>query len=42
MKLANPRNLPEPEKLMGDIIENIEAGLQSFRVIALKLDASIS
>lgn len=35
--LANLDNLPEPDELALDIIENIEAGLNNFREIALKL-----
>lgn len=37
--LADLDNLPEPEELAEEIIENIEAGLRSFREIALKLEA---
>lgn len=35
--LANLDNLPEPDELALDIIENIEAGLNSFREIAVNL-----
>jgi len=31
-------NLPEPDILAQEIIENIEAALDSFREVALKLD----
>ena len=30
-------NLPEPDELVNDIIENIEAGLASFRAVASEL-----
>lgn len=33
-QLTNPDNLPEPELLAGEIIENIEAGLVNFRNVA--------
>ena len=35
--LADLDNLPDPEELAADIIENLEAGLESFREIMLKL-----
>ncbi|WP_339136960.1 MAG: class I SAM-dependent DNA methyltransferase [Candidatus Electrothrix sp. GW3-4] len=35
--LADLDNLPEPEDLAAEIIENIEAGLQSFREVAVGL-----
>lgn len=35
--LADLDNLPEPDELAGDIIENLEAGLNSFREIAAAL-----
>ena len=35
--LADLDNLPEPDVLAGEIIENLEAGLESFRVIAAAL-----
>ncbi len=35
--LADLDNLPEPDELAGAIIENIEAGLASFRTIAAAL-----
>jgi len=35
--LADLDNLPEPDELAGEIIENLEAGLNSFRVIAAAL-----
>ncbi len=35
--LADLDNLPDPEDLAADIIENLEAGLESFRDIMLKL-----
>jgi len=38
--LADLDNLPEPEVLAAEIIENIEAGLQSFREVAAGLNAS--
>ncbi|CAG1020009.1 partial putative type I restriction enzymeP M protein, partial [Patescibacteria group bacterium] len=31
--LADLDNLPDPDELAGDIIENLEAGLESFREI---------
>lgn len=37
--LADLDNLPDPEDLAEEIIENIEAGLNSFREIALTLNA---
>jgi type I restriction enzyme M protein len=36
--LTDLDNLPEPDILAADIIENIEAGLNSFREIATKLE----
>jgi type I restriction enzyme M protein len=36
--LADLDNLPEPDVLAGEIIENLEAGLESFRVIAAVLE----
>ncbi len=38
--LADLDNLPEPEELAAEIIENIEAGLQSFREVAAGLRVS--
>jgi len=35
--LADLDNLPEPEDLSEDIIENLEAGLQSFREVLTSL-----
>lgn len=35
--LANLDNLPEPDELAGEIIDNLEAGLNSFREIAAAL-----
>ena len=35
--LADLDNLPDPEDLVEEIVENIEAGLNSFRKIALRL-----
>jgi type I restriction enzyme M protein len=35
--LADLDNLPEPDELAGEIIENLEAGLNSFRLIASAL-----
>jgi len=32
--LADLDNLPEPDELAGEIIDNLEAGLNSFREIA--------
>jgi type I restriction enzyme M protein len=32
-------NLPDPEELAEDIIENLEAGLASFREIMMTLNA---
>jgi type I restriction enzyme M protein len=37
--LADLDNLPDPEDLAADIIENLEAGLESFREIMVKLNA---
>jgi len=36
--LTDLENLPEPEVLAGDIVENLEAGLESFRQIVDELD----
>lgn len=36
--LADLDNLPDPEDLAAEIIENIEAGLDSFRAVALSLN----
>jgi type I restriction enzyme M protein len=36
--LADLDNLPEPDVLAGEIIENLEAGLESFRAIAAALE----
>jgi len=36
--LADLDNLPDPETIAEDIIENLEAGLESFREIMLKLN----
>ena len=38
--LADLDNLPDPDELAEEIIENIEAGLNSFREIAASLSAS--
>ena len=38
--LADLDNLPDPEELAEEIIENIEAGLNSFREIAATLGVS--
>lgn len=35
--LADLDNLPEPDELAGEIIDNLEAGLDSFRTIAAAL-----
>lgn len=35
--LADLDNLPEPDDLAGEIIENLEAGLASFRAVAAAL-----
>ncbi len=35
--LTDLENLPEPEVLAGDILENLEAGLESFRQIVEEL-----
>jgi type I restriction enzyme M protein len=35
--LADLDNLPEPGELAGEIIENLEAGLASFRAVAAAL-----
>ena len=35
--LADLDNLPEPDELAGEIIENLEAGLASFRAVAAAL-----
>ena len=35
--LADLDNLPEPDELVGEIIENLEAGLESFRAVAAAL-----
>ena len=35
--LADLDNLPEPDELADEIIENLEAGLNSFRAIAAAL-----
>jgi type I restriction enzyme M protein len=35
--LADLDNLPDPEDLAADIIENLEAGLESFREIMATL-----
>ena len=37
--LADLDNLPEPEVIADEIIENIEAGLASFRAVAANLDS---
>jgi len=36
--LADLDNLPDPDVLANDIIENLEAGLESFREIMLALN----
>jgi type I restriction enzyme M protein len=36
--LADLDNLPDPDVLAGDIIENLEAGLESFKEIMEKLN----
>lgn len=38
--LADLENLPEPADLAEDIIENVEAGLASFRAVAASLAKS--
>lgn len=38
--LADLDNLPDPDQLAQDIVENIEAGLESFREILLKINRS--
>ena len=38
--LADLDNLPDPETIAEDIIENLEAGLESFRDIMLKLNSN--
>lgn len=35
--LADLDNLPDPEDLAAEIVENLEAGLNSFRMIAAAL-----
>ena len=35
--LADLDNLPEPDELAGEIIDNLEAGLNSFRAVAAAL-----
>jgi type I restriction enzyme M protein len=35
--LADLDNLPEPDELADEIVENLEAGLNSFRAIAAAL-----
>jgi type I restriction enzyme M protein len=35
--LADLDNLPEPDELAGEIIENLEAGLESFRAVVAAL-----
>jgi type I restriction enzyme M protein len=37
--LADLDNLPDPDVLAADIIENLEAGLESFREIMIKLNS---
>ena len=37
--LADLDNLPDPETIAEDIIENLEAGLESFREIMIKLNS---
>ncbi len=37
--LTDLENLPEPEELAGEIIENMEAGLDSFRQVLASLNA---
>ena len=37
--LTDLDNLPEPDDLAEDIIENVEAGLNSFREIAARLES---
>ncbi len=34
---ADLNKLPEPDELAGEIIENLEAGLESFRAVAAAL-----
>ena len=36
--LADLDNLPDPDVLANDIIENLEAGIESFKVIMEKLN----
>jgi type I restriction enzyme M protein len=38
--LADLDNLPDPEEIAQDIIENLEAGLESFREIMVKLNGN--
>lgn len=38
--LADLDNLPDPDELAEDIIENLEAGLESFRAIVASLNAT--
>lgn len=37
--LADLDNLPDPETIAEDIIQNLEAGLESFKEIMVKLNA---
>jgi len=37
--LADLDNLPDPDVLAGEIVENLEAGLESFREIVEKLNS---
>ena len=38
--LTDLDNLPEPDQLAEEIIENLEAGLQSFRAVLKSLNGS--
>ena len=38
--LADLDNLPDPDVLAADIIENLEAGLESFKEIMIKLNSN--
>jgi type I restriction enzyme M protein len=35
--LADPDNLPDPDELAEEIVENLEAGIESFRAIIAAL-----
>jgi type I restriction enzyme M protein len=38
--LADLDNLPDPDEIAAEIIENLEAGLESFRGIMVKLNGT--